>query len=367
MRILLFLPLLFLAFVRPCQGGWAGAPSPGGVSAGAPAGGNRGTVNAAPVGGRPSAPVNFAGNPRGMVTAPVVGNNYRPPVGVTNPAGGNRYVPITAGARPVGTVLPPRPIINNNGLPVRSYPRTNGITAPTAIRPYSPPAPPTVAAPTRLTNFAAAAAAARNRAGENGTFRPRPNQPQRNPTYSYYPQIRSYASPYPGHYVPGETYVQQPSAYPSVYPFNVAPPYYLGGAFPFFYGSGIGASSTYFDAGVPTVIPPTDSAPPSAPATPSATTPGQEAPTPPADASGGASNANGAKNPPSGNGSSLAGPNSMVEAVQAELLRRGYFGGTVDGVFGSVTSDALRRFQGNQGLARTGLINEATLFALGLN
>lgn len=63
----------------------------------------------------------------------------------------------------------------------------------------------------------------------------------------------------------------------------------------------------------------------------------------------------------------LRGPDSVVEAVQEELARRGYFAGKVNGVLGASSQEALRRFQANHQLAPTGRINEATLFALGLN
>ena len=64
---------------------------------------------------------------------------------------------------------------------------------------------------------------------------------------------------------------------------------------------------------------------------------------------------------------SNAGPDSLVEAVQAELARRGYFGGKVDAVYNEATHAALQRFQSDQQLAVTGRINEATLHALQLD
>ena len=60
-------------------------------------------------------------------------------------------------------------------------------------------------------------------------------------------------------------------------------------------------------------------------------------------------------------------PDSLVEAVQQELIRRGYFGGKVDAMYGPDTRDALRKFQQDHHLADTGLINEATLHALQLD
>ena len=61
------------------------------------------------------------------------------------------------------------------------------------------------------------------------------------------------------------------------------------------------------------------------------------------------------------------GPDSLIEAVQAELARRGYFSGKVNAMYGPATREALRRFQTDAGLAATGRINEATMHALELD
>ncbi len=61
------------------------------------------------------------------------------------------------------------------------------------------------------------------------------------------------------------------------------------------------------------------------------------------------------------------GPDSLVEAVQQELIRRGYFAGKVDAMYGPDTKEALRKFQQDHHLADSGLINEATLHALQLD
>ncbi len=61
------------------------------------------------------------------------------------------------------------------------------------------------------------------------------------------------------------------------------------------------------------------------------------------------------------------GPDSLVEAVQQELIRRGYFGGKVDAMYSPETKEALRKFQQDHHLAESGLINEATLHALQLD
>ncbi len=64
---------------------------------------------------------------------------------------------------------------------------------------------------------------------------------------------------------------------------------------------------------------------------------------------------------------SAIGPDSLVEAVQAELARRGYFQGKVDAVFRPDTEAAVRRFQQDNYLAPTGHLNEPTLHALDLD
>ena len=61
------------------------------------------------------------------------------------------------------------------------------------------------------------------------------------------------------------------------------------------------------------------------------------------------------------------GPDSLVEAVQSELSSRGYFKGKVDAMFGDDTKAAIGRFQKDNQLAVTGLVNNATLTMLGLN
>ena len=71
-----------------------------------------------------------------------------------------------------------------------------------------------------------------------------------------------------------------------------------------------------------------------------------------------------------GNGSTAQpslGPDSLVEAVQAELTRRGYYQGKVDAMFSSDTAASLRRFQQDNYLAPTGHLNEPTLHALNLD
>ena len=64
---------------------------------------------------------------------------------------------------------------------------------------------------------------------------------------------------------------------------------------------------------------------------------------------------------------SNSGPDSLVEAVQAELARRGYFGGKVDAIYNDATHAAIQRFQTDQHLPASGRLNEATLHALELD
>ena len=57
---------------------------------------------------------------------------------------------------------------------------------------------------------------------------------------------------------------------------------------------------------------------------------------------------------------------SVVASVQAELGRRGYNAGPVDGAMGGMTRSAIYAFQADHGLSRTGTINGSLLRALGL-
>lgn len=51
-------------------------------------------------------------------------------------------------------------------------------------------------------------------------------------------------------------------------------------------------------------------------------------------------------------------------SVQVELQRRGYYGGPIDGDIGPQTSSAIAKYQADNGLPRTGQINEALLKSL---
>ncbi|MEI8342631.1 MAG: peptidoglycan-binding domain-containing protein [Verrucomicrobiota bacterium] len=52
--------------------------------------------------------------------------------------------------------------------------------------------------------------------------------------------------------------------------------------------------------------------------------------------------------------------------VQAALRTKGYYTGSLDGIYGPQTADAIRRFQVDNGISMTGKINGDTLKALGL-
>jgi hypothetical protein len=56
----------------------------------------------------------------------------------------------------------------------------------------------------------------------------------------------------------------------------------------------------------------------------------------------------------------------LASAVQTDLARRGYYHGPIDGVIGFASREAIRAFQGAQGLPATGLIDPALLKALKL-
>lgn len=55
-----------------------------------------------------------------------------------------------------------------------------------------------------------------------------------------------------------------------------------------------------------------------------------------------------------------------VSALQSRLKELGYYTGSVDGIFGQSTYDAVRRFQQDNGLNPDGIAGSATITALGL-
>lgn len=58
---------------------------------------------------------------------------------------------------------------------------------------------------------------------------------------------------------------------------------------------------------------------------------------------------------------------SEVTQIQTKLKNWGYYGGSVDGIFGSETRDAVVRFQKKNGLTADGVAGQATLAALGMS
>ena len=340
MRFTLLLPLIFLTVGPPCRAGWGGPAATGfaGTTVAAPAGFS---------GARANVPVGVAPVNRGNIAAQAPGTGHRGPGTFSGgPTTGNglvRYSPISANARPVGVVTSPRAPMNPN-------------TSPAAVRPSLPGSNPALLSPSRLDRFAANADANRHRPANppGGNLLRRPEWKRPVAAYISYPNNSPsyYGGRRPGHYVPGETYVQEAPGYGYNSLSGVSPAYYLGGAFPCFYGGAIGTYGT--GPGVSPEFSATETVPAAAPGAATAPAPADNAPAV-------AESAGPARTP------DLAGANSLVEAVQAELLRRGYFSGHPDGVFRAGTGEALRRFQENHGLASTGLVNEATLFALGLN
>lgn len=58
---------------------------------------------------------------------------------------------------------------------------------------------------------------------------------------------------------------------------------------------------------------------------------------------------------------------SVVTTIQTKLRRWGYYSGSVDGVYGSETVQAVRRFQAKNGLTVDGVAGSATLAAMGVS
>jgi hypothetical protein len=59
-------------------------------------------------------------------------------------------------------------------------------------------------------------------------------------------------------------------------------------------------------------------------------------------------------------------PDEAIANVQGELQRLGYYQGSIDGILGRVTQDALRRYQRDRGLPVTGAIDPESIRALRL-
>ena len=65
--------------------------------------------------------------------------------------------------------------------------------------------------------------------------------------------------------------------------------------------------------------------------------------------------------------SSMGSRGSEVTAIQKELKSRGLYKGSVDGIYGSQTKDAVIKFQKQQGLAVDGIAGPQTLKKLGIS
>ncbi len=57
---------------------------------------------------------------------------------------------------------------------------------------------------------------------------------------------------------------------------------------------------------------------------------------------------------------------TAVRTMQDKLVRWGYMDGPVDGIFGSKTVEAVKKFQASNGLVSDGIVGEKTLEALGM-
>lgn len=288
----------------------------------------------------------------GSQTAPFIGG------GVGGRHLANGVAPTTirppAVVRPT-TLTPPRVVtIPSVGAPLpsqRVVPR----------QPVTNPALPTRLAPIASSNVGpqsgvASAAAAARAAAANSSSRRRWTHGRRD----YYPSVD---------YFPGQSFLQVNAGqflYPSAYGYALpgrneytAPvnPYFPGLAYsqftyPIVY---------YYSAAPPETRNP---APPSAAPDPAATEEGslnEPAGNDP-NATSGPNRSAQSTRPPLPNE-----PNSLLEAVQTELAHRGYYPGQPDGLPGPATTEAIRRFQTDLRLRPTGKVNQATLFALGLN
>ena len=57
---------------------------------------------------------------------------------------------------------------------------------------------------------------------------------------------------------------------------------------------------------------------------------------------------------------------SAVRTIQTKLKNWGYYNGSVDGIFGSQTTEAVKYFQRKNGLTADGIVGPATMKALGM-
>lgn len=64
--------------------------------------------------------------------------------------------------------------------------------------------------------------------------------------------------------------------------------------------------------------------------------------------------------------SKIGSRGTEVKAIQEKLKERGLYTGSVDGIFGSATQTAVKKFQKQQGLTQDGIAGPATLKRLGI-
>lgn len=64
---------------------------------------------------------------------------------------------------------------------------------------------------------------------------------------------------------------------------------------------------------------------------------------------------------------SLGSTGQTVRQIQTVLKNRGYYTGKVDGIFGKLTTAAVKRFQSDYGLKVDGIVGPVTLKALGIS
>lgn len=65
--------------------------------------------------------------------------------------------------------------------------------------------------------------------------------------------------------------------------------------------------------------------------------------------------------------SKIGSRGNEVKAIQEKLKERGIFTGSVDGIYGSATAAAVKKFQKQQGLTQDGIAGPATLKKLGVS
>lgn len=58
---------------------------------------------------------------------------------------------------------------------------------------------------------------------------------------------------------------------------------------------------------------------------------------------------------------------SVVSQIQTQLQSAGFYSGSIDGVYGSKTEEAVKKYQGANGLTPDGIAGPATLSALGIS